>query len=301
MIALANAYRALPGAVKGGLLIGFSTIALSCMQGSVRYVASTGMHPFEIGFFRLLFGGLIFLPVFWRHGVAPFRTRNLHLHALRASLQTISMLSFFFALTITPFAKAIALEFTGPLFAALVAMIVLGERFRIRRIGALIFGYLGTLVVIRPGFIEIDAGVMLVMLSAFTWGLVMVVVKLAGKGDDSVTITLYMITLSTPICLIAALTVWTTPTLVQLGWLVFIGILGSSGHLAIAQALREAEMTAIVPFDFLRMVWVSLIGYFAFAETPDVWTWIGAAMIFSAATYISVREGRAAKQRKAQS
>ena len=299
MIPFVNAYRALPGAVRGGLLIAFSTLTLSCMQGSVRYVASTGMHPFEIGFFRLLFGGLIFLPVIWRHGWAPFHTRNLGLHALRASVQTVSMLSFFFALTITPFAKAIALEFTGPLFAAIVAMVILGEKLRMRRIGALVFGYLGVLVVIRPGFIEIDAGVMLVMLSALSWGTVMVIVKLAGRGDNSITITLYMVTFSTPICFLAALTVWTTPTLVQLAWLVMIGVLGSLGHLAIAQALREAEMTAIIPFDFLRMIWVSLIGYLAFAEIPDIWTWIGAIMIFSAATYISYRESRQRAKEKA--
>ena len=297
-IPLLTIYRALPATVRGGLLIVIATMTLSSMQGCVRYVAASGMHPFEIGLFRLIFGSLIFLPIFARYGWTPLRTRHLGLHALRGTLQVVSMLSFFFALTITPMAKAIALEFTGPLFAALVAMVILGEKLRIRRISALVFGYLGVLVVIRPGFIDIDLGVLLVMLSAVTWGLIMVVVKVAGRADDSVTITLYMILFSTPLCLIAALPVWTTPTPVQLGWLVLIGTLGSVGHLSIAQALREAEMTAIVPIDFLRMVWVSIIGYLVFSEVPDIWTWIGGAMIFSAATYISIRESRVAKQRE---
>lgn len=286
-------YEAAPGAVRAAFLVATATLSLSAMQGCVRHVASTGMHPFEVGFFRSLFGFLVFVPYFVRYGLAPLRSRNVGLHAIRGVLHVTSMLAFFLALTTTPLSKAVALDFSGPLFAALVAMAALGEKFHVRRVAALVVGYAGVLVVVRPGFVAIDAGALLVLLSAASWGLAMVVIKVVARGESSLTITVYMIMFSTPLSLAASVPFWETPSLEQLAWLLVTGALGSIGHLCIAQALRETEMTVVVPFDFLRMIWSSIIGYVFFAEVPAIWTWIGSVMIFSSAAYVSIRESRA--------
>jgi drug/metabolite transporter (DMT)-like permease len=297
LLAVRRSYGAAPAAGRAALLIAVATLSLSAMQGCVRHL-SQGLHPFEIGFFRSLFGCLAFAPLFLRQGFAPLRTRHLGLHAFRGVLHVISMLAFFLALAETPLAKAVALDFSGPLFAAVVAVAVLGERLRVRRVGALAVGYAGVLVVLRPGFVDIDAGALLVLGSAASWGLAMVIIKVLSRDDGSATIALYMVLFSTPLALLAALPFWTQPSAPELAWLLLTGALGSLGHVCIAEALRQAEMTAVVPLDFLRMVWSSIIGYVFFAEVPAVWTWIGGAMIFAAATTISVRESRLARDRR---
>jgi drug/metabolite transporter (DMT)-like permease len=117
-------------------------------------------------------------------------------------------------------------------------------------------------------------------------------VKSLGRTDSSVTITAYMSLLITPIALIPALFVWQWPNAEQLAWLVAIGILGNIGQILMAQALKEAPTHVVMPFDFLKLVWVSSIAYFAFAEVPDVFTWVGAAMIVTSAATIAYRERR---------
>jgi drug/metabolite transporter (DMT)-like permease len=284
-------YHRIPASLRGAVLILASTLFFSAMHGGIRHVA-TDLHPFEVAFFRNLFGLVAILPLFGRSGLAVLRTTRLRLHALRGGLQVIAMLSFFTALTLAPLAEVSALSFTAPLFASLGATLFLGEVMRLRRWSALIVGFLGALIIIRPGLEAINLGTLLVLFASALWATAMLVIKTLGRTESSITTTAYMGLFLTPLSFLPALFVWQWPSWEQLAWLVAIGALGTFGHLAMAQAFKEAEATAVLPFDFTRLIWASVIGYLAFAEIPDLFTWIGGIVIFSSSTYIAVREAK---------
>jgi drug/metabolite transporter (DMT)-like permease len=274
---------------RGIALIVLSTFGFAGMHTLIRYV-SAEIHPFEIAFFRNLFGMVVFAPWLIRHGFAILRTRRIAMHGLRAALNIVAMLAFFTGLSMTPIARVTALGFTAPVFAALLAVLFLGERFRFRRWAAMICGFGGTLIILRPGFEEIDVGSLLILLSTFAWGITLIVIKMLGRTDSSLTITAYMnITLGL-LSFIPALFVWTTPSAVNLFWMLCIGVLGTFAQLAMAQALKEADTGVVMPFDFLRLVWVSVLGYVLFSEVPGLFTWVGGGVIFASAAYLAYRE-----------
>lgn len=153
-------------------------------------------------------------------------------------------------------------------------------------------GFLGALVIIRPGFEALSLGTLLVIFSSVVWSSAMLVIKVLSRTDSSITITLYMALFLTPLSLLPALFVWRAPSLAELLLLAAIGALANLGHLAMAQAFHEAEATVVLPFDFTRLIWASVLGYLLFAETPDPWTWVGGVIIFASTTYIAFRESR---------
>ena len=274
-----------------------STFTSALMMACVRAV-SEHIHAFEITFFRALFGFIVLLPVLLRHGLAPFRTRRLGLHALRGTVHVTATLLIFLGVTMSPLAKVTALFFSAPLFAAVLALVILGESMRARRVSALVVGFIGTMVVLRPDTGVVEPGVLLVLASAALWGLGLTIIKVLGRTETSVTTTLYMGVFMMPIALAAAIPVWRWPTGVELAWLAAVGGLGGLTHLFLAQAYREAEMTAVLPIDFTRLLWVASIAYVAFGEVPTLDTWLGAVLIFSAATYSSIRESRLAGEQE---
>ena len=270
-----------------------SGILMSGMHASIRHV-SAELHPFEIAFFRLLFGLLPLLPWFFKLGWAPLRTSRLGLLTLRGAINVVCMLAFFYALSITPLVEVTALVFTAPIFATIGAMVVFGERVGLRRWAAIGVGFFGVMVVLRPGFQEIGQGQMLALFAAVGWSGCMVIIKSLGRTETSLTITVYMSLVMAPLSLIPALWVWQWPGQEQLLWLVAIGVLGGAGQLAMAEALKVGETHVIMPMDFTRLIWISVIAYVAFAEVPGLYTWIGGAIIFSATAFIAWRERLAA-------
>lgn len=294
--AAVSAYQRIPPTIRGMILMALSTLCFACMQMLARWT-SQGMHPFEIVFFRTLFAFPIFLPLFLHYGFGVLKTTRPGLQVVRGLLSTVAMITFFTALSMTPLAKVAALDFSGPLFAALGAVVFLGERVRLRRITAMIVGFFGVAVIVQPGFVDIDLGSILVIVSATAWGGAILTIKVMSRTDSSATITLYLNIIALPITFIAALLEWQTPTMVQLLILLIIGTLGGIGHFLFAQSCREAEVSAVMPLDFLRLIWVSILAYFAFGEIPGVWTWIGGVMIFGAVVYITYRESQVARVR----
>ncbi len=295
---LSATWAGLPGTTRGIVMMLLSTLGFSAMHAIIRHV-SADLHPIQIAFFRNFFGLIVFVPWFLRYGLTPLRTRNLKLHGLRAALNVCAMFAFFTALSLTPIARVTALGFTAPIFATLLAMAVLGETFRLRRSIAIACGFLGTLVVLRPGFQAIDTGSLLVLLSALLWGCTLIVIKVLARSESAITITSYMNLLLTLLALVPALLVWRTPAGVEWLWLLAIGVLGTLAQVAITQSLKEAETGVVMPFDFCKLIWVSILGYLFFAEVPGVFVWAGGAIIFAASTYIAIRESRLARDKRA--
>jgi drug/metabolite transporter (DMT)-like permease len=252
------------------------------------------IHPFEIAFFRSLFALAVVAPWFYRDGLALFHTRRIGLHGLRAVLNLFAMLSFFYALSIAPLSEVTALGFTAPIFTTLLAVLILDEIVGPRRWTAVVVGFIGALIIIRPGFAEIGPGQMLVVASSLVWACAVLVIKTLSRTDSSATIIAYMALLMIPLTLAPAVFVWRWPDGEQLFWLVLVGLLGGTGQLCMTEALRQADTAVVMPIDFCKLLWVAVIAYLAFGEVPDRYTWLGGAVIFASAMYIAYRERRAA-------
>lgn len=286
--------------VRGILFMLASTVTFAVMSGIVRKLAGYGdVHAFEIAFFRNFFGFLMFVPVLMRVGVGPLKTEKLGLLGVRSICNGVSMSLFFLGLAYMPLVEVTALNFTIPLFVTVGAVLFLREKLGIARTLGLFVGFAGALIIVQPGAAVISFGAILVLLSAAIWAVAVIDIKVLSRTESSLTITIYGVLFNAGITLIFAAFVWTWPTWEQLGWLVGVGIFGTLGHLLFAQALKLADASLISAFDFTKILWASLIGYVFFAEVPEVTTWIGAVVIFAAATYITWRERAAEQARKA--
>lgn len=292
--AIPPARSRLSAPLAGALLMAIAAASFSIMHAGIRHVAGD-MHPFEIAFFRVFFGFVVLAPVFMRQGWAPLRTTKIKLFGARGVLNAIAMLMFFYGLVITPLATVAALGFTAPLFATVLAMLFLGEVVRLRRWTAIAIGFLGALVILRPGIIEIGLGPLLIVASAVVWSVALMIIKMLTRTESSVTITAYASIFLAPVSLVAAWPFWTWPNAEQLIWLAAIGGIGTIAQTAMNQSFKLADASAVLPVDFTKLLWASAIGFAVFDEVPDVWTWTGGAMIFASATYIGIRESRLKK------
>ena len=275
--------------MRGIVLMCLSTVAFSIMHGLVRFVSEV-LPPFQIAFFRNVFGLAFLLPLLMRSRFAVLRTKQIGLHALRGVINMAAMLMFFTALSISPIAKVTALGFTAPIFMAILAVLVLGERFRIYRWSAIFLGFVGMLIILRPGLVAIDTGALLVTGSAALWAVAMIIIKIQSRTESSLTIVAYMGIFLGVFSIAPALWVWQPFGLKTLGLMVLIGLFGSIAQMAISQSLKETDPTALMPFDFLKLIWTAMIGAWFFAEIPDIYTWIGATVIFLSGLFIAFRE-----------
>jgi drug/metabolite transporter (DMT)-like permease len=272
------------------LCMATAALAMVLMHALVRQL-SADLHPFQIAFFRNLFGLAFVLPLLAREGLRQLRPQRPGLMLLRGVTDACAMLAFFTALSLAPLATVTALSFTAPLFATVLAVPILREVVGLRRTLSVIAGFAGALIVIRPGAEGlITAGAMMTLLSAAFWGLALCLIKLLSRTETSVAITFYAATALIPVTLVAALPVWRTPSLEILGWLAVVGALGTVGQLSLSQAMRLAEATVVMPIDFTRLLWSALLGFVLFAETPDLATVVGGSVIFSSVIYIAYRE-----------
>ena len=278
-----------PSNVRGIVCMLAATVLFTIMGASARYV-SDRIHPFEVVFFRNAFGFVLLLPLVLSYGLRHFRTQRFGLHAARAAGHVAEMTIYFVGLTMIQYAQVQALTFTTPLFTALLAVLILRERIHARRIVALAIGFLGAMIVIRPGFVPVDTGSLLILLSALGWAGVILIVKQLTRTDSSITITAWMVVLMTPVSLIPALFVWQWPTPAEWTWLAVAGIAGTLGQLLVTQAFRVADTMAVMPFDFTKLIWASLLGFLVFDEVPSIFTWIGGTVIFAGSLYVALRE-----------
>ena len=273
----------------GIALIVAATLVMILQHSLVKALAAE-MSILEIVFFRTATAVLFFLPWMLRSGLAIFRTERIGLHILRATFQTFSAFGFFLGLAIVPLATVTALHFTTPIFAVLIGILILGERVSVRRWSAIFAGFVGTMLILRPGVSTVGYGELLVLGSAVAWACAIIVIKVLSRTDTSVTITAYMYVLMTPATLIAASFDWTWPTLEQYGWLVAIGLTGALGHVLTAEALKRGDTHVVTPFDFFRLIWATLIGILLFGESVDNFVWIGGTIVIASVSYIAWRE-----------
>src|SRR5215813_8509659 len=292
-------FAALPQPVMAAVWMVGAALFFAGLSGMIRYL-SESLHPFQVTFFHNLFGLVFMLPWLCRAGFGGLRTGRLKLYAWRSFLSLLSMLCGFSALTMIPFDQAIALSFTVPLFATIGAALILHEVVRARRWTATIIGFIGVLIIVRPGFGgpamggsasgSTSLGVGLSILAAVISAQITLIVKNLARTEPSDAIVTYMVLLLTPMSLVPALFVWQWPPWSLWPWIVSLGVLGSTGHMCYIRSFAAADASAVMPYDYTRMIFAAAIGYFAFNEPPDLWTFVGAVVIAGAALYIAHRE-----------
>jgi drug/metabolite transporter (DMT)-like permease len=151
-------------------------------------------------------------------------------------------------------------------------------------------GFFGALIILRPGFVSVGLGQMLALMSAMAWSCALMVIKTLGRTDSSATIISYLVLLMIPLSLGPALFVWQWPAGGEWGWLIAIGVLGGLGQFCVTEALRQADTAVVMPIDFFKLIWVTVIAYLAFGEHLDVFTWIGGSVIFASTVSLVYRD-----------
>jgi drug/metabolite transporter (DMT)-like permease len=271
--------------------------AFAAMTALVRVMGET-MHPFEIAFWRNLYGVLFMAPWIARVGLAALRTRRIGGYTLRAACGLSAMLLWFWAITVMPLDEAVALSFTAPLFASVAAVMFLGERMGLRRTFALLAGFAGTLVILRPGIQAISEPALLVLAASVFIAISITMVKTLSRSESPAAIVTWMGVYMTPMSLIPAAFVWTWPTMGETLILIVMGAFATVGQVAMTRAYAVTDATVVLPFDYARLPFAAVIAYLAFAERPDGWTWAGAAIIAGSTIYIAHRESRLARRHR---
>ena len=272
-----------------------STVLFGAMAVCIR-LASSQLHPFEIAFFRNLFGFMFTIPLLFRHGWGILRTDKLPLYFLRCCIGIVSMLAGFWAIVNLPLAQAVALSYSTPIFVTIGAVLVLGEVVRARRWTAVIIGFIGVLVLMHPGTGSFNFAALVAVLAAVMSASVAISIKFLSRTEKADAIVIYTTMIWVPLSLVPALFYWTQPTGITWLWIVLCGFLGTTAHMCWTRALTLADASLLTPISFLQVLVVGAFGYFLFDEAVDRWTVAGAAIIFGSNVYIAHREARLARR-----
>lgn len=274
-------------------------IASACFFGVMAIVirhVSADLHPFEIAFFRSFFGALVALPLLLRHGPRVLRTDRLGFYVLRCAIGTLSMLAAFWSIAHLPLTQAIALSYASPMFVTIGAVLFLGEVVRLRRWSAVVAGFIGVLIIVRPGTDGFTAASLVALFAAAMTGTVTISIKYLSRSDPVDTIVLLTTLLWVPLTLPAALLVWQWPQAGLWPWLILTGALGTAGQYVWTHALRLAEASTLAPFSYLQLLIVAVLAWLVFDEGLDRYTAIGAAIVIGASLYIARREAKLARE-----
>ena len=278
----------LPRAV---VLMVASAILFGIMAITIRY-ASKQLHAFEIAFFRNLFGFVFALPLLFRHGMSILKTEKLPLYFLRCVIGIVSMLAGFWAIVHLPLAQAVALSYSTPLFVTIGAVLVLGEVVRGRRWTAVLLGFLGVLVIVRPWGQSFTAGTLVALLAAAMSASVAISIKFLSRTEKPDAIVLYTTMIWVPLSFVPALLYWEWPNAESWLWVTLAGFFGTTAHMCWTRALKLGDASALTPIHFLQLPVVAVLAYLLFGEAMDRYTLIGALIIFGSNIYIARREAR---------
>jgi drug/metabolite transporter (DMT)-like permease len=282
--------KSLPPALRGALWM-VATVALSALTILCIRMATQEVHPFVAAFFRNFVGLLLILP--WTARGAWKPPRAFPLYAVRAACSVASMLTFFTALTLVPMAEATALYLTMPLFAVLSAALVLGERVGWARGAAVLAGFAGALLILRPGLEGLSVGALAALAGAFFGAGDWLALKPLARTDSTRAVVAWFTLLTTPVSLVPALFVWQTPSVEALAWLAGLAAAATLGQATATRAAAASDLSYLALFDFLRVVFVAAIGFAVFGEVLEPWTVAGAAVIVLASAQAAGHEMRA--------
>ncbi|HKU69686.1 MAG TPA: DMT family transporter [Burkholderiales bacterium] len=281
----------LPAPLRGALWMVGALSSFSLMAISVRELSST-MSAAQILFLRSFVSVVLVVAVLPFHGLAPLRTRRLGLHVVRNLVHFGGQYAWIYAIGLLPLATVFAIEFTMPVWTALLAMLLLGERLNRGRIVMMVAGITGILIILRPGAAPVSHAAVVMLAGAFAYGAALVATKRLAGSESVLAILFYMSVIQAPIALVPALSGWVTPVLRDAPWIFATGICGLTAHFCMTRAFRLADATLVVPIDFLRLPLIAIVGAVVYSEPVEATTFIGAAVIFAGTYYSLRRESR---------
>ncbi|MEP9388177.1 DMT family transporter [Mesorhizobium sp. KR9-304] len=277
---------------KAALWMGGSIASFLTMTVAGRAIMPE-LDVFQVMEMRSVIGWFILLPlVFASGGFAAMRTKRPLQHIGRNVVHYAGQFAWLQALTMIPLAQLISIEFTTPIWGALLAVLFLGERMNARKIAAILLGIVGVLVIVRPGATAVDPGHLIMLAGAVAFGISVVMVKSLTRTDSVVAIIFWMLIIQSIIGLVPAIAVWRTPTPEMWPWILLVSFTGMSSHFCMARALSYAEATVVMPMDFLRLPLSALIGFLLYSERIDLFTAIGAALILTGNLFNLQRRAR---------
>lgn len=281
--------------VRAASLMLGSTVAFGLMTIAIR-LASAHLGTAEIAFFRIAFGLLALLPLILGPGRPLPRTRHMGTYLVRTVVGLACMLCGFWAIGHLPLSQAVALSYSTPLFVTVAAVLWLGEVVRLRRWAAVLAGFVGVLVILRPWSAHFSPGLLVPLAAAVVGALVAIQIKQLSRMDPPDTVVFYTYVLWVPMSLLPALLQWTWPRGIDWLWLVATGVFGTIGQLLWTRALKLGEVSALQPISFVQLPLVAAMGWWLFGEKVDRWTVAGASIILAANAYIAHREAQLARR-----
>lgn len=252
--------------------------------------------PLQIIFMRnLLAMPMILVMVLCIGGRSLLRTHHLRTHALRGLLLVGGAYTFFLGLKFLPLAEATSLVFAAPIFITALSVPLLGEQVGWRRWAAVIVGFVGVLIIVRPGAAAFQPASLVVVVTAVLYALIMISARRIDQRESVWTLMLYVVLFPLLFSGLAVPLVWQAPQLSHLPQIFGMAVFGTLGMTLISQAFRLAPAAIVAPFDYTALIWASLLGWLVWGEIPGVWTYAGAAVIIASGIYIVIRETRQAR------
>ena len=272
------------------ILLTISGSFFAVLMESLIRSAQYDSNVYTIGFLRFFFGLIIIFPYLIKKKFIPYKTKNFKFYFIRGLFNLPMMILGFGALVYVPFEQFKALHFLSPIIVVLLSFVIFREKVYMYRIMALVIGFIGMLIIVRPGIADFNIGTIMILISLTFWSLIIIVSKFVSKDDSPITMVTYQYTLMTFFALPLAIYFWQMPSLQSLIF-VFIGaISGTILHLSLALSYKYAELSVTQPVWFSGLIFGSAFGFFVFNETPDAWTWIGGIVVFSSVLLITYNE-----------
>ena len=281
----------LSGNLRGIVWITIGTILFALTDVVVKYLGHS-FHPFELSLFRYVVGFLVLAPVFWRLGRAGLKTGRIGLHVARLILATLAQLGFFISVINLKLADATAIMFSKPLFTTVVAVFILAELVTARRWVATTVGFIGVIIMMRPGAGMVDPIVLIAVGAALTFAVANILIRLMSSTEPPTRILFYYHLGGIALLAVPSVFVWQTPIGWEWGLLALIGVLTTLGMICYVRAYSIGEANAIGPIEYIRLIYAGLLGYFLFSETVDIWTLAGGLIIVGSTLYIAHDEAR---------
>jgi len=290
-------FRGLPPNIQGAAwLVSGGFIFTS--SGVMIRLLSEQIESVQTAFFRAVLSVLMLMPLMLSGRVHPWASKRLAGHFWRTVAGTVSMVLGFYAVSMLPLADATAIAFSQPLFSVVVAAAMAGEKVRWRRWTATVVGFAGVLVMVQPGAGSLQLGALVALANAATVAFSILLVKRLSDSETPLMILTQFAIFSTLLLALPAIWVWRWPDV--WGWTLAVGIASSAtiGQYFWVQAFKAGEMSAVAPFEYLRLPFAVFVGWLIWGEMPVIWTYVGAAIVIASALYIAQREATLAKERR---
>jgi len=277
-------------AAKGAFWMIAAAGALTAMAVCIRYLPAYSV--LLMIFLRNVINLILMAPSILRQGTDVIKTQRLGTHALRNLFLYSGNVAWFYGVTLIALADVASLQFTSPLFTAIIAAVFLGERIGGHRMVAILVGFAGALIIIRPGIIPINLGTVMILIAAFLYSCAHVVTKRLSDTESGTTVVFYMSVTILIYSAIPAFFVWQIPTWADMPAMIGLGITGYATHYCITRSLAMGDASFVIVFDFMRLPFSLILGWLLFCEILDFWTCAGALIIFAAGYYSTVREAK---------